>query len=441
MFENFLGKTAEAISKGASAVQKGAEAVKKAQENANIISEEHPLSTAGLEIYPNRFKFKKQTFSFADVTHIKIYWKSTTTNGVINTQKVEFSVIINNEKQIYTSKKTMYVAPKLVKAYNYIAQKTFDHRLKFYTDQLEKKGYFNLEDCSYFYNVPGVLFGKNQKSKQGHAKIYTDGRVLFEDKKMSMFDASISRGRIDININSDESFTAHIDYNDDVVSALVNFILQNPQDSEDYINNYKNYKETKRNANIFLDNSISLMAKLAYADGVVSPEEVEVVKEFLSKTMNLDNQSKNEMLNVFNQAKYSPKPFEYYANILLNNFNSELLSAVLDVLFLIAIADGTISAEEELLLLEAEAIFGIKGSLYNEYKSRTHTHKQSRRENYLDILGLDTNATQDEIKKTYRRLAMKFHPDRVNHLGEEFIQEAESKMKEINAAYEYLKKS
>ena len=34
---------------------------------------------------------------------------------------------------------------------------------------------------------------------------------------------------------------------------------------------------------------------------------------------------------------------------------------------------------------------------------------------------------------------MKFHPDRVHHLGEEFICEAEVKMKEINEAYEYLK--
>lgn len=439
MFENFLGKTAEAISKGANAVQKGADAIKKAQENANIISEEHPLSTAGLEIYPNRFIYQKQTFSFSDVTHIKIYWKSTTTNGVINTQEAEVSIVINNEKQIDVNKKTMYVVPKLVKAYNYISQKTFDNRLKFYTEQLEKKGYFNLEDCSYSYKIPGILFGKNQKSKKGHARVYTDGRVLFEDKKMSMFDASISRGRIDIKINSDESFTAYLDYNDDVVSALINFILQNPQDLEDYINNFKHYTETKHNVNVFLDNSIYLMAKLGYADGVVSTEELEVVKIFLSKTMNLDNQSINEMLGMFHKARYSPKPFEYYANVLLNNFDSRLLSAILDVLFMIAIADGTISAEEELLLLEAEAIFGIKSSAYNEFKKHSRKQKKSKREQYLDILGLNNNATKDEIKKTYRRLAMKFHPDRVSHLGEEFIQEAEAKMKEINEAYEYLK--
>lgn len=438
MFENFLGKAADVISKSASAVQKGAQAVKKAQENANIISEEYPLSTAGLEIYPNRFKYKNQTFSFADVTHIKINWSSTTTNGVINTQDVNVSIIINNDKQINISKKTMYVAPKLVKAYNYIAQKTFDHRLKFYTEQLEQKGYFNLEDCVYYYKEQG-FFGKKQKTLSGHARIYTDGRVLFENKKMSLFDASISRGKIDIKINSDESFTAFTKFNDDVVFALVSFILENPQDPDEYINNHKNYQNSKKNTNLFLDNSLALMAKLAFADGIVSSEEIEVVKEFLTKTMNLDDKEKADMLNVFNQAKNSPMPFEYYANILSDNYDTKVLSAISDVLFLIALADGTLSAEEELLLLEAEAIFGIKGSMYHNYKNQSHKQKTNKKEYYLDILGLSINATKDEVKKTYRRLAMKFHPDKVSHLGEGFTIEAEIKMKKINEAYEYLK--
>lgn len=43
---------------------------------------------------------------------------------------------------------------------------------------------------------------------------------------MSIFDASISKGTIIVQINSDESFTAHINYNEDVVSALINFIYK-----------------------------------------------------------------------------------------------------------------------------------------------------------------------------------------------------------------------
>ena len=46
----------------------------------------------------------------------------------------------------------------------------------------------------------------------------------------------------------------------------------------------------------------------------------------------------------------------------------------------------------------------------------------------------------DTIKKAYRQLSMKYHPDKVRHLGEEFRGVAEEKMKEINAAYDFFKK-
>ncbi len=42
--------------------------------------------------------------------------------------------------------------------------------------------------------------------------------------------------------------------------------------------------------------------------------------------------------------------------------------------------------------------------------------------------------------KAYRQLSMKYHPDKVAHLGAEFKRVAEEKMKEINAAYDYFRK-
>src|ERR1700719_3613961 len=52
---------------------------------------------------------------------------------------------------------------------------------------------------------------------------------------------------------------------------------------------------------------------------------------------------------------------------------------------------------------------------------------------YYKILGLARTATADEIKKTYRRLARKFHPD----VSKE--KDAENKFKEVQEAYEVLK--
>ena len=58
-----------------------------------------------------------------------------------------------------------------------------------------------------------------------------------------------------------------------------------------------------------------------------------------------------------------------------------------------------------------------------------------------DVLGVRRGASEQEIKKAYRELVNKYHPDKVAHLGEEFRQLAESRFKEIQQAYRELKKS
>ena len=55
-----------------------------------------------------------------------------------------------------------------------------------------------------------------------------------------------------------------------------------------------------------------------------------------------------------------------------------------------------------------------------------------------DVLGVAKNATREDIKKAYRNLAKKYHPDKANHLGEEFRALAEKRFKEIQEAYQIL---
>jgi DnaJ like chaperone protein len=54
------------------------------------------------------------------------------------------------------------------------------------------------------------------------------------------------------------------------------------------------------------------------------------------------------------------------------------------------------------------------------------------------VLGLSPGASREEIKAAYRRLAAKYHPDKVAHLGEEFREIAEQRFKEIQEAYQRL---
>jgi len=55
-------------------------------------------------------------------------------------------------------------------------------------------------------------------------------------------------------------------------------------------------------------------------------------------------------------------------------------------------------------------------------------------------LEIEPSATNEEIKKAYRRMAMKYHPDKVNDLGDEVKKSATEKFRSINEAYESLKK-
>ena len=55
------------------------------------------------------------------------------------------------------------------------------------------------------------------------------------------------------------------------------------------------------------------------------------------------------------------------------------------------------------------------------------------------ILGIDSNATDEDVKKAYREMAKKYHPDKVNSLGEEVKQSATEKFRKVKEAYDYLK--
>ena len=62
-------------------------------------------------------------------------------------------------------------------------------------------------------------------------------------------------------------------------------------------------------------------------------------------------------------------------------------------------------------------------------------------ESAYKVLGVSPNATDDEVKRAYRRLALEHHPDKVAALGEDVRKAAEKKFQEINAAKELIWKA
>lgn len=109
---------------------------------------------------------------------------------------------------------------------------------------------------------------------------------------------------------------------------------------------------------------------------------------------------------------------------------------LLHFLYGIAKADGMVTTDEERQIYTISGYLGISSRDYNSIKAMFYNSQ----DNAYKILEITKTASIDEIKKAYRHMAKKYHPDKVEHLGEEHKKGAEMKFKQVLEAYEQLQK-
>jgi DnaJ like chaperone protein len=73
-----------------------------------------------------------------------------------------------------------------------------------------------------------------------------------------------------------------------------------------------------------------------------------------------------------------------------------------------------------------------------EQTSKGPPKQESFQKNAYSVLGVDRDASPEEIKQAFRNLANKYHPDKVSHMGDEFRELAEKRFKEIQEAYQEI---
>ncbi len=179
---------------------------------------------------------------------------------------------------------------------------------------------------------------------------------------------------------------------------------------------------------------VVLTAAVMKADGKVLKSELDFVKKYYVKFFG-EEQAK-DMLGILKDVLKKDILIHDIASQIQKYMNYSSRLQVLHFLYGIAQADGQITADELEIIHKIAIGTGISSedntSIKNMYVEETDSSYK--------ILEVLSNASNEDVKKAYKKMAIKYHPDKVSYLGEEARQAAEDKFKKLTEAYDKIKK-
>ena len=171
------------------------------------------------------------------------------------------------------------------------------------------------------------------------------------------------------------------------------------------------------------------------ADGTVSQSELDFVRRYFVQAYGKDRA--NATFKVFNDViKKSDISAKGIASDIRSKTRYESRLQILHFLFSIANADGTVTTSEVNMINQIAGYLSIQSADFHSIKAMFFKNPDRA----YKILEIDKTATVAEIKKAYRTMAKKYHPDKLIDMDEAYKKGAEQKFREVQESYESLQK-
>ena len=228
------------------------------------------------------------------------------------------------------------------------------------------------------------------------------------------------------------------------IGALIGFAVGSFVDgfsTEDLLLEQKEYKRHVKNKKTVntqpgdFEMSLLVLATIVIkADGKVDQSELDYVRQHFVKMYG--KQRANHAFKLFNGIIQKEVSTRQVSMQIRQHMTHASRLQLIHFLFGIAKADGQVTENE------VEEIRKISGYLYinqRDYESIKAMFYNAS-DNAYKILEITKSVTDDEVKKAYRRMAKKYHPDKVQDLGKEHLKGAKEKFQNIQSAYERIKK-
>ena len=194
-------------------------------------------------------------------------------------------------------------------------------------------------------------------------------------------------------------------------------------------------KDKKASIGDFAINLLKLFAAVMKADGTVVKPELDYVKRFLK--LNFGESKTLEALGVLKEMLKQDIPLNEVCFKIKNNLDQTSRSQLAGFLYNLAKVDGNITETEQAILNIINNNLGVTKKQFTEpfveYDAPIITTAYK-------TLGINRTASADDVKKAYRKLANKCHPDKVAFLGEDLKKSANEQFQKLTNAYEIIKK-
>ncbi len=204
--------------------------------------------------------------------------------------------------------------------------------------------------------------------------------------------------------------------------------------AEDVFDYYR--QQAGRSHEDFATMLMALSAAVMKADGRPLKVELEYIKTFFAQQFG--PQYTSEHLKVLKHFLDAPQiPLDQICQDIKLRTQVEVRIQLLHYLFGIAKADGHVADQEIEVLRRIAALLEVPRADFESVKNMFYRDVNSD----YHVLGIEPTATEEEIKKAYRQMAVRYHPDKVAQMGEEYQKGAKEKFQKVQEAYESIKKA
>ena len=184
----------------------------------------------------------------------------------------------------------------------------------------------------------------------------------------------------------------------------------------------------------FIVSLLVLLAAVLKADNELLKSELNYVKQFLVQQFSA-NQAQ-EYMTLFKDILKQDYPLKDVCRQIQRSMDHPSRLELIHVLFGLSKADGHIHLSEVEMINRIANYLNVNAKDFASIKAMFIGDVDSA----YTILEITPSATETEVKKAYRKMATKYHPDKVGHLGKDLISLAEEKFKAVNDAYQTIKK-